>query len=586
MIHPIEANCTDIDTFICYRHDMRIVAAQIKRAMEADKRRDYGKVWYSNSQSSGNYLNDIDPLLESAEKVILVLGKGFLDGFVDESTGEIKDSLKDDLSIRITIKELQKIEELRERNEIKIFAVNVDGYSFSAAEVKKLAKILAHGENVQAKEEDIIKAWAFQNENEIPLDSVIDFEEVVAFWEKRLANQIKLLFLEPEEQLTFFDERNYAEMFYQLLSDKTRYPNVAYFGYAGGVFFNNLFTGSFGYEKQHSSDYAHKNIRILLRNPILEAKEEREQEVTFGRRARRKSRDMMTLYDRAKKKNEGIGIEVRFYDHTPFIKGSIFCDEEWNPLAGIINFESAYGASYKEKGGSPFKGIDSDMIYFNGVDEDSPTGRKAPDNPTMKALMTLITQFNMDWKRGKIDVSEETVCSPLHLSLQDQYYPAPDQEIKKTRECVRAVLLNEENEVALHHVHRDDKYGDSIYYELPGGGVELGEEPFEALQREVEEEAGFEIECLAYLGDAKDTYNLAKRNNHHHIFLARTVTQGKKHFESEGDELIMETVFMPIEEAVEAMQKQHQGGFEGLVRQRELPFLILVQNLLKNGYIK
>ena len=584
MIHSVETNCTDIDTFICYRHDMRIVAAQLKKAMDRDKKRDYGKVWYSNSQSSGNYLDDIDPLLESAEKVVLILWKGFLDGFVDDVTGEVKDRLTDDLSIRITIKELQKIEELREKKEIEVFVVNVDGYSFSPEEIRKLVRVLKSSEKVKADEGELVTAWAFRNENPISLDSVIDLDEFSDFLEKRLADQLKLFFLEPEEQLTFFDERNYAEMFYQLLSDRNRYPNVAYFGYGGGVFFNNLFTGNFGYEKQQSSDYAHKNIRILLRNPIIEAKEEREQSVSFSKRTRKKSRDMMTLYDRAKKKNEGIGIEVRFYDHTPFIKGSLFCDEDWNPLAGIINFESAYGKSYQEKGGSPFKGIDSDMIYFNGVDESSPNGRKADDNPTMKALRTLITQFNMDWDRGKMEISEEKVCSPLHLNLQDDYYPNPG-EIKRTRECVRAVLLNEDNEVALHYVHRDDKYGNSYYYELPGGGVELGEEPFEAIEREVSEEAGFEVSLLAYLGDAKDTYNLSKRHNHHHFFLLRTVTKGEKHFVSEGDELIQKTVFLPLSEAVSIMEKQHQGGFEGLVRQRELPFLKLALNMLNNGYI-
>ena len=63
-----------------------------------------------------------------------------------------------------------------------------------------------------------------------------------------------------------------------------------------------------------------------------------------------------------------------------------------------------------------------------------------------------------------------------------------------TRYSVRVLLLNERGEICM---LKSMKYG---YFQMPGGGVELGENLEEALKREAREETGFEIFEIKPLG--------------------------------------------------------------------------------------
>lgn len=69
-----------------------------------------------------------------------------------------------------------------------------------------------------------------------------------------------------------------------------------------------------------------------------------------------------------------------------------------------------------------------------------------------------------------------------------------DQEISWTRRAARAVLRNDQNQIA---VMRFAKTG---VCKLAGGGMDEGEEIEMALRREVREEAGYEITDIKELG--------------------------------------------------------------------------------------
>ena len=83
----------------------------------------------------------------------------------------------------------------------------------------------------------------------------------------------------------------------------------------------------------------------------------------------------------------------------------------------------------------------------------------------------------------------------------------PKEKTGKIRFCVRAVLPNDKNEIC---IIRSEKYG---YMQLPGGGIDDGENIIEALRRVTEEETGFlikDIKPIGYTFERREDI----RNNH------------------------------------------------------------------------
>ena len=74
----------------------------------------------------------------------------------------------------------------------------------------------------------------------------------------------------------------------------------------------------------------------------------------------------------------------------------------------------------------------------------------------------------------------------------------------------RVVVLNGHHEVALISRHT----ANADYYTLPGGGIEKGEEDYEAAVREVQEELGLAVRLEDFLGMAgKQSVFLARVEN-------------------------------------------------------------------------
>ncbi len=167
----------------------------------------------------------------------------------------------------------------------------------------------------------------------------------------------------------------------------------------------------------------------------------------------------------------------------------------------------------------------------------------------------------------------------LHLHLTDNEYPFTG--FTHTRLVARAILLNDQNKIALHTLHRDDIFGNQTYLETPGGGVDEGETFEEAVKRECLEETGTDIQILCQLGEVEDAYNLIGRKNINRFYLCRVLSQKEKHFVSEGDRFIQHTDFYSIDEAIDAYRKQEDHGVAGLVKQRELPFLLETKKYLE-----
>ena len=93
--------------------------------------------------------------------------------------------------------------------------------------------------------------------------------------------------------------------------------------------------------------------------------------------------------------------------------------------------------------------------------------------------------------------------------IKDEYYPF--SELERKRKTVRAIVINDKNEIALLHIKGKDRFGDRDHYETPGGGIQDNESPLDALVREINEEIGYTITNPKLIGQIDIQYNLFKR---------------------------------------------------------------------------
>ena len=153
--------------------------------------------------------------------------------------------------------------------------------------------------------------------------------------------------------------------------------------------------------------------------------------------------------------------------------------------------------------------------------------------------------------------------------------------IDHTRVVARAVLLNENNEVALNKLLDDDMFGHRDYYETPGGGKQVNETIREACLREVKEETGYESVIIKELGMVDDYYNLIHRHNKNYYYLCKTTKFFGKHLENYEKSVIEKVVWVSIDEAIRLYENMGGSGVAILVKNRELPILKKVKKILE-----
>ncbi|MBO4856489.1 MAG: NUDIX hydrolase [Bacilli bacterium] len=162
--------------------------------------------------------------------------------------------------------------------------------------------------------------------------------------------------------------------------------------------------------------------------------------------------------------------------------------------------------------------------------------------------------------------------------FEDYIYPFTYTDHKRI--VLRAVLLNENNKVALLHVVSDDKFGHRDCFELPGGGKKPNEGFHQGVLREIEEETGYKGKILTFLAKVEDYYNLIHRNNHNYYYLVRTTNYVGEHKEEYEKKVIQELRFVDIDKAIELMNNVEDDGVGLLIKQRELPILKLAKEYI------
>ena len=169
------------------------------------------------------------------------------------------------------------------------------------------------------------------------------------------------------------------------------------------------------------------------------------------------------------------------------------------------------------------------------------------------------------------------------LTIKEQDFlpdsPVIDTSAFKTRMAARAVLFDNDGQVYLLNV---SKHG---YHKLPGGGIDVGEEIKQALERELMEEVGCKAEVIAELGtivEYRNYYDGGLRQTSY-CFLAKQVGK-QEESELEEDELeegMFEVKTKSIDEAIVLLSSDKPDNLEGrFIQKRDLAFLKAAKEIL------
>ena len=166
------------------------------------------------------------------------------------------------------------------------------------------------------------------------------------------------------------------------------------------------------------------------------------------------------------------------------------------------------------------------------------------------------------------------------LELEDREWPFTYTD--HDRPIARAIVTDDAGSFYFVRATRDDEFGKATLIETSGGGVEPGEDPSEAILRELQEELGVEAEVLLKIGTVSDYYNLIHRHNINHYYLCRILSFGEKHLtEDEIERFHLSTLKLRYEDAVEEYARCSDSKLGRLIAQRELPILRRAKALLE-----
>ena len=166
----------------------------------------------------------------------------------------------------------------------------------------------------------------------------------------------------------------------------------------------------------------------------------------------------------------------------------------------------------------------------------------------------------------------------LNLILKDTQFSF--QGIREVRPNARALLMRPDGKFAFHHILATDRFGQRDYIETPGGGIDPGETPEQAVIREVEEECGLTSLIDRPIGIVKDAYHLIQRENLNYYFFLKVTGVGQRQWTLQEHRLIHALHWLTLQEAFTWYERLPNQGIAQLIKQRELPVIQwLIQSL-------
>lgn len=165
---------------------------------------------------------------------------------------------------------------------------------------------------------------------------------------------------------------------------------------------------------------------------------------------------------------------------------------------------------------------------------------------------------NQSEKKEPMDLREIKIASTyyykgkiINMKVDDVRLPngtlARREEVEHPGGCCIAALT-QDNELFF---VRQFRYAyDETILELPAGKLEPGEDPYEAMQRELSEETGCTADKFVFLGNAYPTPGYT--NEILRIWACRVTEQGKMHLDEDE---FLEVSRIPLQEAVDMVMR-------------------------------
>jgi 8-oxo-dGTP diphosphatase len=144
----------------------------------------------------------------------------------------------------------------------------------------------------------------------------------------------------------------------------------------------------------------------------------------------------------------------------------------------------------------------------------------------------------------------------------------------RIRKASRSICFNKDNKIALLHVSRHG------YHKLPGGGIEEGEDIYEALRREMLEEAGVEIEITGEIGIIIEYRNEFGVLQISYCYKSKVIGElGVPQYTDKEKEEGFILEWKTIDEAIELLKTDNPDNYEGRFNvKRELEILKEINN--------
>lgn len=146
----------------------------------------------------------------------------------------------------------------------------------------------------------------------------------------------------------------------------------------------------------------------------------------------------------------------------------------------------------------------------------------------------------------------------LLLTLNPENTTEADRKSYRTREAARAVVVDENQKVALLYVSKDN------YYKLPGGGIETNEDPRVALDRECQEEIGCDVEVIEEIGTIVEYRKFCDLIQVSYCYFAQLKGEkGNPQFTEDEVAEGFQQLWVPYREALSLLEKNEAKNLEG-----------------------